>query len=286
MSEEIKNGNKHNIDSMLVETFNEQAPSFIDRGEQQLTDDAPQAESTQESAPESNNSTINNESTQDVTPEPEVDEFGSEIKKPEKMYTQAEVESMMRKRWKDEQERKVDAPPQYQTTQSSDDQPESDWQEQLEGFMNKAWDKREQRQSEERWRQQQQEVQAQFEIRFNEGASRYADFQEVVHGKPITPEMALATRGMSDPAAFIYAASKTQAKELERISQIRDPMSQAYEIGQLAEKMRKARSSVSQAPRPIEQPAGDVADKSERIRSIDDKIQMDEKRIRQERMRR
>ena len=64
--------------------------------------------------------------------------------------------------------------------------------------------------------------------------------------------MVIATRGMQDPAAFIYAAAKTQAPELERISRIQDPISQVVELGRLEERMRKSRASVSQAPRPID----------------------------------
>ena len=91
---------------------------------------------------------------------------------------------------------------------------------------------------------------------------------------------------MDDPAAFIYAAAKTQAPELERISKLSDPYSQAVELGRLEERMRKSRASVSGAPRPIDQIKGDSVEKEHQPRtwSIDDKLQADERAMRKERM--
>jgi hypothetical protein len=115
--------------------------------------------------------------------------------------------------------------------------------------------------------------------------AKYQDFEQVVMGKPLTPQMVIATRGMSDPAAFIYAAAKTQAPELDRISKIGDPYAQAIELGRLEERMRKARSTVSKAPRPIEAPKGDVSEKVQRTWSIDEKLRHAESESKKERMR-
>jgi hypothetical protein len=285
MSEEIKNGNMNNIDSLLVETFNEEAPSFLAADPQELTHDEPEAASAQDASASSDDSTINNDAKEEVTDSPEVDEYGTEIPKPEKVYTKAEVEAMIRDRVA--RMKQSDFQPQQSTQPESEYQAtEGDWEAQLESFIDNTLSKREQKIQQQRWQQQAQEAQAQFEIKFNDGVAKYTDFEQVVYGKALTPQMVLATRGMNDPAAFIYAAAKTQGKELERIAQIGDPMTQAVEMGQLAERMRKARSNVSQAPRPIEAPKGDVVEKVERTRNIDDQIRQEEQRLRKERARR
>lgn len=286
MSEEIKNGNLNNIDSLLVETFNEEAPNFLAADPQEFTHSEPDDEPIRESVTPISEETIDNESTEEGIAAADVDEYGTELAKPEKVYTKAEVEAMIRDRVSRMKQGDFAAPqpPQAEVTQS---QPiEGDWEAQLESFIDQTLSKREQKIQEQRWQEQVQEVQAQFEIKFNEGVAKYPDFEQVVAGKPLSPQMVLATRGMNDPAAFIYAAAKTQAKELERISSIGDPMTQAVEMGQLAERMRKARSNVSQAPRPIDTPKGDVSEKVERTRNIDDQIQLEEKRLRKERARR
>jgi hypothetical protein len=285
MSEEIKNGNMNNIDSLLVETFNEETPSFLAADPQELTHDEPEASLAQDASTSSSDATINNDAKEEVTDAPEVDEYGTEIPKPEKVYTKAEVEAMIRERVA--RMKQSDFQPQQPAQPESEYQaPEGDWEAQLESFIDHTLSKREQKIQQQRWQQQAQEAQAQFEIKFNDGVAKYADFEQVVYGKALTPQMVLATRGMNDPAAFIYAAAKTQGKELERIAQINDPMTQAVEMGQLAERMRKARSNVSQAPRPIEAPKGDVVEKVERTRNIDDQIRQEEQRLRKERARR
>lgn len=283
MSEEIKNGNMNNIDGLLAETYNEEMPSFLDTSSQDLTSDDSDSAPEHDSSSDVSRETINTESEQEVSEAPEVDEYGTEIAKPEKVYTKAEVEAMIRDRVA--RMKQTDFPQQQQVQQQEPQQPDGDWAA-LESFIDHTLTKREQKLAEQQWQRQAQEQQAQFEIKFNEGVAKYSDFEQVVQGKPLTPQMVLATRGMNDPAAFIYAAAKTQAKELERIATISDPMVQAVEMGQLAERMRKARSNVSQAPRPIDAPKGDVVEKVERTRNIDDTIRIEEQRLRKERARR
>jgi hypothetical protein len=79
---------------------------------------------------------------------------------------------------------------------------------------------------------------------------RFGDFHDVVGSQPVTDAMTLALRGVSDPAAFIYAASKRHPAELQRISQIKDPYSQIVEMGKLEERMKK-QPVQTKAPRPI-----------------------------------
>ena len=258
--------------------------------EPELTPETSEATPALEPAHEVPEETINNEASEELTEPDNVDEYGSEIVKQEKVYTQAEVDARIneaiRKRLKDRAETapQPQYEPQYQ--QPADTQPASDdWESQLESFIETTLSKREQKAQQEQWQRQEQEAQANFEIRFNQGMAKYNDFEQVVMGKPLTPQMVIATRGMADPAAFIYAAAKTQAPELDRIAKIGDPYAQAIELGRLEERMRKARSTVSKAPRPIEAPKGDITERAEKKWSIDDKLRMAENEAKQDRMR-
>jgi hypothetical protein len=62
--------------------------------------------------------------------------------------------------------------------------------------------------------------------------------------------MTLALRGMNDPAAFIYAASKREPQEIERISKLRDPYARMVEMGKLEERMRRNKP-ITKAPKPL-----------------------------------
>ena len=79
---------------------------------------------------------------------------------------------------------------------------------------------------------------------------RFSDFKDVVGSQPITDPMTYALRGMNDPSAFIYAASKRAPQELQRISNISDPYVQMVEMGKLEERMRKT-PMTTKAPRPV-----------------------------------
>jgi hypothetical protein len=206
-------------------------------------------------------------------PDSSTDDYGNPVETKERVYTESEVQAMIRKRIKDKYEAPTPPPQPIQETAPVDG---DDWQAQLESFVDNTISKREQKQQELRWQQQEQETQANFEIKFNAGASKYKDFESVVMGKALTPQMVLATRGMSDPAAFIYAAAKTQAGELERISQINDRMVQAVELGKLEERMKKSRPVNSAAPKPIAGIKGDMVEAKQKPRSIDDILVADE----------
>lgn len=218
------------------------------------------------------------EIAEEVAPEvseTETDDYGTTIeKKPEKVYTESEVQQMIRDRLSRGQNKQVEPPVQQQTANEDS----GDWESQLESFVEQTLTKREQKFQQEQWEHNQQLEQANFEIKFNSGAAKYGDFGEVVMGKALTPQMVSATKGMSDPAAFIYAAAKTQAGELERISKISDPMSQAVEIGKLEERMKRSRSTTSSAPKPIAAVKGDSVEKV-KPRNVDD-ILMAEDRAR------
>ena len=217
------------------------------------------------------------------------DDYGSEIATKERVYTESEVQAMIRDRLSRGRQQEPQQPtyqPPQQTAPEYDPNSADSWEVQLESFIDNTISKREQQRQQQDWQRQEQETQANFEVRFNQGMQKYQDFEQVVMGKPLTPQMVISTRGMSDPAAFIYAAAKTQAPELERISKIGDPYAQAIELGRLEERMRKARSNVSQAPKPIAAPKGDMSSEPKtRKWSIDDKLAQADKENRAERMR-
>jgi len=199
--------------------------------------------------------------------EVETDDYGSPVEKKEKTYTEAEVQEMIRRRVKEKHEQPIVQPQEMPANTDGDN-----WESQLESFVEQTLTKREQKMQEQSWQQQQAQQQAEFEIKFNSGAAKYPDFESVVMGKSLTPQMVIATRGMDNPAAFIYAAAKTQSGELDRIAKISDPYSQAVELGKLEERMKKGKTSVSNAPRPIETPRGDVVEKKNKNQNIDDKL--------------
>ena len=148
-------------------------------------------------------------------------------------------------------------PTQQQLTQAQQDfeyNPEADgnWQQQLESFVEQTFNKINQRQVTQAQQQKEQQAQYEFQEKFTQGAERFTDFRETVSAQPITDPMTYALRGMKDPAAFVYAASKRHPQELQRISQIGDPYAQMVEMGKLEERMRKSPANKSSAPRPLQ----------------------------------
>ena len=127
-----------------------------------------------------------------------------------------------------------------------------DWQQQLASFVKQTVNNMSREQEEAQSREQEHAAQQQFEAKFRDGMGRFDDFREVINELPfqITNPMTLATRGMENPAAFLYAAAKRNPQELERISKIRDPYAQMTEMGKLEERMRKNKPT-TKAPRPL-----------------------------------
>lgn len=160
--------------------------------------------------------------------------------------------------------------------------PESNetWQQQLAQFVEQTVTNMSTRQVEQQRAAQEQQAQQEFEKKFFDGMSRFSDFEQVVGSQPITDPMVYASRGLKDPAAFFYAASKRMPDELKRISQM-DPYAQGLELGRLEQKMRKSKTSTN-APKPIEPTRSDTARKPQekRANTIDDLIaQSDRQRL-------
>lgn len=285
IEKEIQMQQPQNVDSVLFSHPTQSAPKDItqplapelkhndDVDVEIVSDDVPRetiGEQTQES---SGIDVISEDVPRETSEEPsetEVNDYGIEVtKKPEKMYTNAEVQEMIRDRlsrgkFAEQQSQPPYTPQQQQAAQDFQPDPNNSdsWEVQLSQFVNREVELREQRIKEQQWQQKAQIDQAQFEVKFNSGAAKYPDFDQVVLGKPLTPQMVMATRGMNDPASFIYAAAKTQEAELSRIASLQDPMIQAVELGKLEERMRKARPISSSAPKPISHSVGDVSERT------------------------
>ncbi len=197
-----------------------------------------------------------------------IDEYGNPIEKP-RIYTEEEVQSIINDRMARSRMAIKQQPPTPQQVQKAaddfkaDPNSEESWEVQLNSFIDRRLETKQKEVMERQWQQQESQKQADFEAKFNSGMSKYQDFEQVVSkaAPSITTGMMLATRSLDNPAAFIYGAAKLHPAELERISKINDAYVQAAEVGRLHERMVKQRGNVSNAPRPIEAPKGDLPNK-------------------------
>lgn len=124
------------------------------------------------------------------------------------------------------------------------------WEQQLTDFVEKAFTNMQTKQQNQKRQEQEQQAERQFVEKFTKGMQRFGDFAEVVGTLPLDDAMTLALRGMADPTAFIYAAGKRQATEIERIAKLSDPYARMVEMGKLEERMRKNKVA-TKAPRPL-----------------------------------
>jgi hypothetical protein len=185
------------------------------------------------------------------------DDYGN-TKTPPKTYTEEEVNERINKAVRERLARgdnKNQQPSQQQVAQQAqgfeyNPDSEESWEGQLEKFVERTVSKIGQKQAQQQQQVRDEQVQAEFEDKFSRGMSRFSDFRDVVGAQPVTDPMTYALRGLPDPAAFIYAASKRHPQELSRISQIQDPAAQIMEMGRLEERMRKAAPG-TKAPKPI-----------------------------------
>lgn len=252
----------HHIDQPVPETSNTEIEP-----QENVSQDVSQNKN-QEAQPE-----------QTKTDDSPIDEYGNPIAKP-KLYTQDEVQQMIRdrlSRGKYAQEQQVQ-PLQPQPQQDIQQQEsEQDWQTQLSNFIDHRLNARQQQVAEQQWREQELRKQEEFQDRFTSGMNKYADFREVVAGKPITDNMMLATRSLENPAAFVYGAAKLHPQELDRISKINDPYVQAAEVGRLHERMVKERKAATSTNRPLDTPKGDMPAKANTGLTLDQKLRLHEK---------
>ncbi len=133
------------------------------------------------------------------------------------------------------------------------------WDQQLRQFVEHTVQGMTERQTQEAQRKRDMEAQREFETKFSDDMTRFGDFREVIGSlpAPITDPMVHATRGMKNPAAFLYAAAKRAPQELQRISNIQDPYVQISEMGRLEANLRQTKPG-TKAPRPIGRPQEDA----------------------------
>jgi hypothetical protein len=127
---------------------------------------------------------------------------------------------------------------------------EATWQQQLTDFVKQTVKSMHTEDQQKEQTNQEQQAERDFHKKFSQGMERFSDFREVVGAQPMDNAMTLALRGMADPSAFIYAASKRQPGEIERISKLKDPYARMVEMGKLEERMRRNKPT-TKAPRPL-----------------------------------
>lgn len=265
-------------------------PAQPETHENQYVEEPP-PESNEVEEPESEDSGFerdyidpNEEADEELTESPaakEVDEYGNEAP-PEKMYTLAELNDAKNKAVRERLARmKEDMTPQqaqqlqqHAQTFNADPNSTESWQDQLEQFVEQTFNKISQKEVARQHQDKERQAHEEFTQKFTDGMGRFGDFREVVGSQPFDDPMTYALRGMKDPAAFAYAASKRHPEELKRISSLSDPYAKMVEMGKLEERMRKKPSSTN-APRPITRTPEDTTSKvkpKETSSSIEDMI--------------
>jgi hypothetical protein len=199
------------------------------------------------------------------------DAYGNKVA-PAKMYSEEEVQRMIRERLA---RGRQSQPEQTQVQEAAKDfkaDPESEesWEAQLGNFVENKIAQIEEKKQQSLWKERENTTQQEFEEKFTTGMGKYGDFTNVVSGKPITSSMMMATRSMEDPAAFLYAACKQQPAEIERIAKMQDPYAQIAEMGRLEERMKKSRI-LTAAPKPAKRISGDTTTETPKY-SIDQLI--------------
>lgn len=244
----------HNIDELLTQPLGTTTPpppesqGVAPEPEQNVPQETLETESSY-SEPEESHSEPKEEAQEKT--ESSLDEYGNQSSKEEKLYTKEEVNAMVRDRLSrghhgQQQNQQAEQQPQgfeYKENEAGD------WQQQLEAFTEQVIAKREQKLIQQQQQYREQMAQQQFQAKFEQGIEKFSDFAEVVDTTKFTDAMVLATRGLNDPAAFVYAASKRAPQDLERIARINDPYAQMMEMGKLEERLKKA-PPVSKTPKP------------------------------------
>ena len=155
------------------------------------------------------------------------------------------------------------APVVQQAAQDFEYDPNSggDWQQQLAKFVKQTVQGMHAEQENTNKQQVEQQQYQEFQTKFRDGMDRFDDFVEVVADKPLDNAMTLALRGIADPAAFIYAASKRNPEDLDRISKLRDPHARYAEMIRLEERMRRNKPT-TKAPKPLSRTGEDTTTKA------------------------
>jgi hypothetical protein len=261
-----------NIDDMLIGgTSPSIPPTSESKDDYQIADDAPDNDLD---TPEPTNkddfySTPKEKSIEDEKPfdepqekETDSDDYGNPKEKP-RTYTEEEVNEMFRKRFKNRTEEEVKpTPQQYAQAEATgfEYNPESNdnWEVQLKHFVKQTVSQMQVEEVQKQNTLREKQAHVEFQDKFIQGMEKFNDFKEIVASQPIDDAMTLALREISNPAAFIYAASKRQPQELERISKISNPNARYAEMIRLEERMKKAAQG-TKAPKPISRSSNDAS---------------------------
>jgi hypothetical protein len=263
-----------NIDDLLMGVGNSQQPATPEHKDMQevaeieeMESDVPDYSDDQEVSepkqePQDDESDAEHqESDDDTRAESEQDEYGNEkevLSKSMQKRLERQAESLKRKHEAEINQLRAQLQQQgasQQVQQAAKDfeyDPEdsASWQQQLTQFVQQTVTNMNQQAATQQRQAEEQKTVREFEEKFVKGMDRFPDFVDIVGSQPVDDAMTMALRGMQDPAAFIYAASKRQPQELERISKLRDPYARMVEMGKLEERMRRNKP-VTKAPRPL-----------------------------------
>jgi len=156
-----------------------------------------------------------------------------------------------------------------------DENSNQSWDQQLRSFVEHTVQGMTQRQAQEAQATRDRQAQMEFENKFRDDVQRFPDFQQTIVGvgAQISDPMVYATRGMKNPAAFLYAAAKRAPQELQRISNIKDPYVQVAEMGRLEASLRQTKPA-TKAPRPLSKSHEDltIPHKSDKEPTIEELI--------------
>ena len=223
-----------------------------------------------------------------------LDEYGNALPK-SKTYTQEEADEYVNRAVRDrlarfERNNPDLSPHQQQQVKQATEQgfeydanSAQDWQAQLKSFIKQTHQEAYQEQIQQASHAKEMRAQADFDEKFGNGMKRFSDFADVVqpYGHLINEHMVKASRDMSNPAAFFYAACQRMPKEIERIASYEDnPYKQVKEIAKLEEKLKQTKSD-TKTPRPLSRTQDDSTiphRERPKEKSIEEKIADDQAR--------
>lgn len=258
----------HNIDELLTQPNNTTTPPSPELKDVEAGE-ALAAENVSQETLEPESSYSETESSQEEPEAPKqevsVDEYGNEEPKAveEKLYTREELKEQINLAVRERLSRGQHSQAQQQHIEQQaqnfqyDENAAGDWQQQLAKFVRQEFQNMNKEIVQQTQQQREQQAQIEFQQKFEKGLGKFSDYAEVVDASKITDPMLLATRGLPDPAAFLYAASKRAPQELERISRLQDPYAQMMEMGKLEERLKKS-PAVTKTPKPASKPKDDL----------------------------
>lgn len=263
-----------NIDELLMGVGNSQQPATPEHKDKTQDEPAPVEEVEHDVEPETpeEHETQDNEEPEQIEDKPEQktedlieeDEYGNQKERMSKgMKERLDRKEKQHQREIEQREHELQvmrqqlaqqgANPQVQQAAKDfkyDPNDDASWQQQLTDFVKHTVNNMTQENHQIEQQVKEQHLEREFHQKFTKGMERFEDFRDVVGSQPIDNAMTISLRAMTDPSAFIYAASKRHPQELERISKLPDAYARMVEMGRLEERMRRNKPT-TQAPRPL-----------------------------------